>query len=235
MLIKLGPLAAEVAGSTGGLTMQRSPFGTVARSKPLPIRRQNRYTGDSRQRLAMLAQLWRTLSPTVRADWDTFAGTVSWFNRFGDPVTGSGYRAFLRCNLASHTSPAQLAQQPVQLTYPLSTVSTLPASPEFVYDLATDKLSVTSLDGATTGATWLFMFASQPFPAGRSVCHTPMPFLVWMQHSKSFPRDITADYVALHGRLPNKTEREAAFLRLQAHNSKYMWPGLDTVLPLVYK
>lgn len=215
--------------------MQRSPFGTVARSKPLPIRRQNRYTGDSRQRLATLTQLWRTLSPTDRADWDTFAGTVSWFNRFGDPVTGSGYRAFLRCNLASHTSAAELAQQPLQLTYPRATVSTLPASPEFVYDLATDQLLVTSLDAATDAVTFLFMFASQPFPGGRSVCHTPMPFVQWVQNSKNFPVNVTAKYVALHGRLPDASAREAAFLRIQARHRKFLWPGLDTVLPLVYK
>lgn len=235
MLIKLGPLASEVAGSAGGLTLQRSPFGTVGRSKPLPIRRQNRYTADSRQRLASLTQAWRLLSPTDRADWDTFAGTVSWFNRFGDPVTGSGYRAFLRCNLASHTSPSELAQQPFQLTYPPATASALPASPEFVYDLATDTLLLTSLDATTARDTWLFLFASQPFPAGRSVCHTPKPYLDWMQEAKPFPRDLTAKYLALHGRLPDKTYRESAFLRLQAHNCKFLWPGLDTVLPLVYK
>ena len=234
MLIKLGPLAAEVAGSAGGLTMQRSPFGTVARSKPLPIRRQSRYTADSRQRLATLAQLWRTLSPADRADWDTFAGTVSWFNRFGNPVTGSGYRAFLRCNLASHTSPAELAQQPFQLTYPRDTVSTLPASPEFVYELRSKRLIVRSTDSIAAGNTWLFMFASQPFPAGRSTCYTSMPYLDWMQESKPFPRDVTEKYAALHGRLPDDTAQEAAFLRLQAHNSKSMWPGLDTVIPLVY-
>lgn len=234
MLIKLGPLASEVAGSAGGLTLQRSPFGTVGRSKPLPIRRQSRYTADSRQRLATLAQLWRTLSPADRADWDTFAGTVSWFNRFGNPVTGSGYRAFLRCNLASHTSAAGPAQQPFQLKYPPSTASTLPASPEFVYTLASDTLILRSTDPATDADTWLFIFASQPFPAGRSVCHTPMPFLYWMPDRKTFPLNLTANYLALHGRLPDAKAREAAFLRLQAHNSKSMWPGLETVIPLVY-
>lgn len=215
--------------------MQRSPFGTVARSKPLPIRRQSRYTADSRQRLATLAQLWRTLSPTDRADWDTFAGTVSWFNRFGDPVTGSGYRAFLRCNLASHTSAAELAQFPVQVTYPTSIASTLPASPEFVYNLLTNRLFVTSLDRSTAAETSLYLFASQPFPAGRSVCHSPLPFVQWMRDSTNFPVELTEKYKALHGRLPDKSVREAAFLRIQARNSKSYWPGLATVLPLVYK
>ena len=111
----------------------------------------------------------------------------------------------------------------------------MPASPEFVYDLATGRLLVTSLDAATDADTFLFMFASQPFPGGRSVCHSPMPFVQWVQNSKTFPVNLTAKYVALHGRLPDKTAQEAAFLRIQASNRKYMWPGLDTVLPLVYK
>jgi hypothetical protein len=235
MLVKLGALVSEVAGSIGGMTMQRSPNGTVARSKPLPIRRQGKYSATARQRLATLNLTWGTLTPTEKGDWDTFAGTVSWYNRFGDPITGTGYMAFLKCNASSHVSAAENSQQPLQLTPPLSTLGVLPAAPDFVYDLATDTLSLQSTDAATDSHTSLFMFASQPFRAGRRANYRPMPFLGWAKPAEVMPYDLTANYVLLHGRLPDASTRESAFLRVQAADTTYQWPSLDTVLPLVYK
>lgn len=235
MLVKLGPLVTEVAGSMGGMTMQRSPNGTVARTKPLPIRRQGTYSADARQRLASLNMTWRTLTILERSDWDTFAGTVSWYNRFGDPVTGTGYMAFLKCNMASHHSAGTNDQVPFQTTYPLTTAGALPAAPEFVYDLATDTLLLTSTDSdmPLLGGAWLF--ASQPFSAGRRFNHRPMPYMRSAQADKPLPKDLTAAYLKVWGRLPDKNVSESAFLRVQSFDEQYLWPGPDVTLPLVYK
>jgi len=235
MLLKLGPLVTEVAGSIGGMTIQRSPDGAVARSKPLPIRRQSAKSANARQRLATLNKLWGTFTPTEKGDWDTFAATVTWYNRFGDVVTGNGYRAFLKNNAAMHTNGIYSASIAVQLTPPTSTNGSLPADPEFYYDLATDDLYVGSTDAATDPKTYCFLFASQPYQPGSRVNYRPAPFLALLIESKTLPAKVTAQYVALHGRKPDKTVFESAFLRIQTADNVNYWPALDVQLPLIYK
>jgi hypothetical protein len=217
------------------MTMQRSPNGTVARTKPLPIRRQGTYSAEARQRLSTLNLTWGTLTPTEKGDWDTFAGSVSWFNRFGDPITGTGYMAFLKCNMASHVSAAENSQQVFTMTPPTTTNGALPAAPEFVYDIASDTLSIQSPDSTTPAHSSLWSFTSQPFRAGRRSNYRPMPFTQWVKPGETLPYDITANYVLLHGRLPNKATFESAFLRLQSADDISMWPGIDVTLPLIYK
>lgn len=234
MFAKLGPLVSQVAGSIGGTTFQRGNGGTVIRSKPLPKPRTSRASSTARQRAKTLLDLWRTFSPTERSDWDIFAGTVSWTNRFGDPVAGSGYKAFLRCNMASYTNPAGNGAKAIQLTPPPSTDAVLPAAPLFVYDLATDKLQLQSSDGTTNAKTVLALLAGPPTSGGRSSWHRPVKYLDSIGPLKPLPYDLTTAYTAVFGRLPNKLVREQAFLRVQAYNELYMWPGLDVILPLTY-
>lgn len=235
MIAKLGPLVSQVAGSIGGTTFQRGPDGLIIRSKPIPKPATSPAKVSARQRAKSLMEQWRLLDPADRADWDTFAGTVSWFNRFGDPVTGTGYRAFLRCNMASYASVAGLQQKPVQLSYPLATNSALPGLPEFVYELSTDKVGLTSSDAKVDSDTVLALFASAPVPGGRSSWHGSWRYLISFAPDKSLPSTFESEYVAAFGRLPDPTVREAAFLRIVAYNYKYNWPGITAVLPLTYK
>lgn len=235
MLVKLSGLVTSVAGSIGGLTLQRSPDGTVGRSKPLPIRRSSTWSASARQRLKSVNEAWSTLEPSKRAGWNAFAGTVSWFNRFGDPVAGSGYKAFRKCNMASHVSASADEQRALFTEPPVSTASALPALLEFVYDLSEDKLFLTSSDAETDANTGLWLFASQPFPQGRSVNYRPMPFLTGTQPEKPLPLSLNSFYLPLHGALPDPSVRQSAFLRVQAFNMEYGWPGMSVTLPLVYK
>lgn len=234
MIAKLGPLVRQVAGSIGGTTFQRGPDGLIIRSKPIPKPAPSPAKVSARQRAKSLMEQWRLLDPADRADWDTFAGTVSWVNRFGDPVTGTGYRAFLRCNMASYASAAGIDQKVVQTTYPLLTSSALPGLPEFSYDLGSDLLYLNSPDGKVASDTKLAVFASAPTTAGRSTWHGSWRYLITLAPEKSLPSGLTPKYTAAFGRIPSKTEREMAFLRLVAYNSDYNWPGLATIVPMVY-
>jgi hypothetical protein len=137
--------------------------------------------------------------------------------------------------MASHVSAGNSAQAAFQLTYPLTTDGALPAVPEFVYELGTNTLELQSTDASTPANGRLWLFASQPFSAGRRFNHRPMPFVQYMQAGKPFPRDLTSNYLALWGRLPDKTVKESAFLRVQCADDHYLWPGADVILPLVYK
>lgn len=235
MHVKLSGLVTALAGSMGGVTFSRSPHGTVARAKPLPIRRTSGPSATARQRMSTLNQLWRTISPTDRADWDDFAGTVSWFNRFGDPVTGSGYMAFLKCNMASHASAASIAADTFQLTYPHVTASVLPANLQFVFDFAGGTMSMKSSDTDTDADTFIHLFASPPVPAGRSVYHRAMPYLTMQIQSKPTSIPLTSLYTDLFGRIPDKNVLETAFLRVQASNATTHWPGISATVQMEYQ
>jgi len=235
MLAKLGPLVSEVAGSIGGTTFQRSPHGTVIRSKPLGIKRQSTYSSSARQRMATVNALWAIVPALDKIDWDTFAATQSWFNRFGDPITGTGYMAFLKQNLANLSSRAGVYPIAVSKFYPTTTNGTLPADPEFIYDLATDRLYLNSTDANTDANTFIATFASRPVAGGNRVNYRPKPFLARVGATAALPFELTTNYTDLWGRLPDKTVLEPAYLRVQAYDAANYYPALDVVLPLVYK
>ena len=235
MLMKLGPLVTDIAGSIGGLTIQRSRDGAVGRSKPLPVLRQSTKSANARQRMQSVTKAWSAMSAGERADWDIFAATVSWFNRFGDPVTGSGYRAFLKNNAAMHTNGLYSAVEAIRTTPPNSTFGTLPLDVAFVYDTGTSLLQLQSLGPEVDSKTVLYLFASQPFSAGRRFNYLRMPFLVALEPSKPLPANIGTQYSALFGQQPDYGQLQSAFLRVQAADSNSLWPAMSVQLPLVYK
>jgi hypothetical protein len=96
--VKLGILVSAIAGSVGGGTFQRDAQGTQLRSKPLPIRRRTTYTNTQRGATSYLVRQWANLTDAQRTAWDVAASGLTWYNRFGDVITGKGYWLYLRCN-----------------------------------------------------------------------------------------------------------------------------------------
>lgn len=234
MLVKLGPLVTEVAGSMGGMTMQRSPDGTIARAKPLPINRRSSYKSSANQRLQTLNQVWRTLSLLDRAAWDAFAATQTWYNRFGDPVTGSGYRAFLKNNAASHASANTTDQVAIQTTAPTTTYGTLPTGMEWFYDTGTPALLFKSPDPSVDPKTDLWFWTTPPVSGGRSAYYGRWEFMKREFAGSPLPIDWTSAYMSMFGALPDATTGQICFLRVQAVDYVNYYPALDAVIPLTY-
>lgn len=232
MLLKLGTLAVEVAGSVGGLTLQRSPTGTVGRAKPIPIQRKLRAGSTARQVLANAVRAWQSLSPEQREAWELFAAGVPWFNRFGDPVAGNGYRAFMRCNSASYVSPILTDLVPPQLDPPVSWASTLPAAPLIAADIGTEQLYLQSADSAVDADTSVAIFGGPPTSPGRMCAANWHRFLVLVKPSESLPFEFTDYYRGAFPSLPSKTQLQQASFRILAVNQDNRWPGLSAILPL---
>jgi hypothetical protein len=235
MLAKLGGLVAEVAGSMGGATFQRNPNGTIIRSKPLPTYRSSPYSAEARRRLQAVNLLWRTLTPTQRGDWDTFAATQSWYNRFGDVITGTGYMAFLRNNLATFSSKSDKQSVAVQSTYPTTTNAIVPNTPEFYYDIATNRIYLGSLDANTDGNTTIYLYTGPPVPAGRSAYYNAHLYQQRIVNTTALPVQLQALYLALHGRVPSVTLRETAGMILVARDKVTNYPAPPVRLMMVYK
>ena len=235
MLAKLGPLVSAVTGSVGGTTFQRSANGLLVKSKPLPTLRRSTAAVNARQRTATLNTAWFKLDESERAAWADFALTQEFVNRFGDPVTGTAYMAFMRCNQGAYLSAAGSYTFTTQTAPPADTSSTLPAAPAFQYDKSDDELRLVSTDPKVASNSRLFIFATPPRrPLTRlAVQGFPrVPFIATLDPDQSFPADLTAAYLAVFGRLPLANEGEGAQLRVLARSSAYAWPGLTVELPL---
>ena len=235
MRLKLGPLASAVAGSIGGGTYQRGRTGTVVRTKPLPRVQRSSSTSTARQRFAAAMYAWRSLSPSERTAWSDFASTQPWFNRFGDPVTASGFMAFMRINSPSYTAPGETYTKPLATTPPTDTTSTLPANLSALYYSGTGELLVFSSDGAVAEGTDLLAFASAPLPALRQYSGASIgnaPFIGSITQTFALPYNLGTQVLARYPTLASLPVTGGLWLRLQAVNATSGWPGLSATFPV---
>lgn len=234
MLLKLGPLAVSVAGSIGGMTVQRGATGATARAKPIPTQRQLRAGSTARQVLASAVRAWGGLSPAQREAWDEFAANVPWFNRFGDPVAGTGYRAFMRINSAAYLSRHEAALVPPLLDPPSTWASVLPAGLAVQQKQGSNDLSVVSIDPTVDADTELAVFAGAPQSPGRRSPANWLRFLCMVKPGESLPFNLSPAYDDVFGKLPNHVIEQQASFRILALSYPDRWPGVQAILPLIW-
>jgi len=93
--VRLGPVVTDIAGSIGGLTIQRNKFGITARSKPLPIRKNTTSQLIIRIHLRTIQNAWRALTDAQRLQWDRFPNFSGQTIRRDKSVLISGYNLYL--------------------------------------------------------------------------------------------------------------------------------------------
>lgn len=227
MLIKLGALASDVAGSIGGVTFQRSPFGTIGRVLPAGPKRSQPFQSTARQRLANVVRAWQSLTPEDRAAWQAFSESVPWFNRFGDPVAGSGYRAFLRNFAAPFTGAFEGSPFPIVPTPPGSLASILPASPTVLFDAGAETLELHSSDSHSDADTTLAVYGTAPTLASAPRRFSRRVYLTWVKAGESFPFSLTDAYNARYRFRALGSSSFSANFRIAAFNAESGWPGLS--------
>lgn len=236
MLAKLGAFITHAAGSVGGTTFQRSLSGLIIRTKPLPTYRNGPLAAEARQRTATLNNVWAGLSLAQIADWQTLADSVPWFNRFGDPVAGTAYRAFMRCNLASLVTKAANFQFPIQSLAPSDIASSLPASLQLFLTSGPTALELQSIDATVPTNTYLGVFATKPKkprPRGDRPTVQDSGLLTVVPPGTTFVIDISSDYIAKFGRLPNPAAGEGCTVRVQPYSATSYWPGISATLAML--
>jgi len=97
--IKLGPVVTDIAGSIGGLTFQRNPYGIIARAKPVPIRKDTAAQLSIRIHLRTAQNAWRALSDNARLQWGRFPNFSGQSIRRDKSILISGYSLFLMYQL----------------------------------------------------------------------------------------------------------------------------------------
>jgi len=97
--IKLGPMVTDIAGSIGGLTIQRNRFGITARQKPLPLYSETPAQYIIRQKILSLQYSWQNLSDSERLQWDRFIDFSGATTRRNRSVLLSGQGLYLKYQL----------------------------------------------------------------------------------------------------------------------------------------
>lgn len=223
MLIKFGTLIGQAVGSAGGLTIQRSRYGSTARSKPLPSQPRTRLQSATKIRIASLPSLWRSLPDATRDAWDLFAASVPWTNRLGDPVNASGWHAFLFCNVPTYSHPTNPHIWQVYTDPPSTTDAPFPQAAAVRYNQATHKLELHSTDPTTDPDCVLLVFASPVRSCALSPQSVPMRFIAQYRPNSLLPIDLTAGYTSRWAFPSPFTPTMGVYFRMYSRNSTTGW------------
>lgn len=95
---KLSGFVTEIAGSVGGTTFKRSPYGLVIINKSRGASKNRLLNNSGFLELQSLRNQWQYLTTGLKEGWNTKATEVSFPNKFGDMVYISGYQLYIKAN-----------------------------------------------------------------------------------------------------------------------------------------
>jgi hypothetical protein len=97
--IKLGPVVTDIAGSIGGMTIQRNKFGLTMRVKPIPLYSQTSAQYAIRRNIRYLQSTWQSLTDGQRLQWDRFLDFSGQTIRRDRSILLSGHTLYLKYQL----------------------------------------------------------------------------------------------------------------------------------------
>lgn len=101
-LIKYGGGIVQMSGSIAGTTHARNRFGNYGRARTKPVDPRSERQMAARSLIQMLCEYWRgsEMDDAKRVAWETYANSVSWYNKLGEAVQLTGFNHFIRSNAA---------------------------------------------------------------------------------------------------------------------------------------
>lgn len=167
-VIQYTGLVAGMQGKINGSVLSRGRAGQLIYKSPVQRKEPTNAQLSVRGAFSAIAAFWRALTPEEREDWITIADANPLPNRFGDPMTVSGYAYFQRMlSLGSpFLSPASLAPDlSADSVYEFSTVSAA-SDIELTdegYQLTNVEALGTSLNDSAAANQWN-LYISLPVP-----------------------------------------------------------------------
>lgn len=95
-----GAIITSMRGSIGGMTFSATATAQTVRRKPRPPNPRQLLQVAKINQFAALMGVWRTLTATQRADWATWAASVTFTNSQGQTYSISGFQAWTRYRMA---------------------------------------------------------------------------------------------------------------------------------------
>lgn len=151
--LKYGPLIADARGSILGTTFSRARSGATARGRPRPPIPHRPYQLLAQGNLAVCAYAWTLVSSGDKSDWDTYASTVTLYNRLGEAFNPTGQQAFMRVAMFVRLrglteTPPTYYDATTLAGVNIPSVSGLSSNPVANYDLNGDDLRIASWSAA---------------------------------------------------------------------------------------
>lgn len=124
MKVLIGALYLDMRGRLGGSVASRNRYGSYLRNYVVPTNPSTTRQELVRTGFSLAIAAWKALSATYRANWETYAASCNFSDRFGTNYKLSGVSIFVR----SYCAAVDLGVSPIT-TAP--TVMGLPAQPTF--------------------------------------------------------------------------------------------------------
>jgi len=145
----------------GGTTSARNHYGQYRRRRAIPVNPQTSYQGAVRDRLAINAAGWRSLTAAQRAGWTALAEQINRSDSLGQSHTMKGFNCYCSVNQNNLAAGnAVVTDAPLLVT---------PAPPTTVtITLTSASLSVAYTPTPLAAGQRLFSYASPNTSPGRS-------------------------------------------------------------------
>lgn len=89
-------LVSQMAGSLNGSSVRRSRYGLVLQQKASGLQSNTNALGLRRSAFGSIAFSWNSLDPSDKAQWQLYSNDNPQTDRFGNPITLSGYAYFMK-------------------------------------------------------------------------------------------------------------------------------------------
>jgi hypothetical protein len=116
--VKFGGLISDISGSVGGGTFQRSNYGSVLRSKPIPIHTFSSAQIIIRQHINYLHAQWSELSSEERNQWNKYILFSNPTIKRDKAVLLSGHDLFIKYNMLRLCRSLAILTTPTYITMP---------------------------------------------------------------------------------------------------------------------
>jgi hypothetical protein len=84
------------SGTRSSAVFQNTAAGRIFRARIKPLKKHPSTVNDTRAQFLYAASNWRTLTPTIQADWNTAAEGYTYFDSCGLPYTITGQMLFIK-------------------------------------------------------------------------------------------------------------------------------------------
>jgi hypothetical protein len=189
--IKFSGLVTGIKGKIGGTVFQTNRNGYSAKNNT--GKGHGYVIGDGgvarmkqNLRVATLASAWGTLTPEQRNAWINEATNWTFFNRFGDPYTPSGYELFLHVNLNLYVAEA------ISLTEPATQQEIFPVDRFVIQNNSISNFTV-EWASPTANKFRILIYGSRQQKQGKSISGQTFKQISSIAANISLPYDLTND------------------------------------------
>lgn len=96
-----GAIVTSIHGKVGGTVFQKNAYGHTVKNTPTMVRPNTALQQVSKGNIAVVSQIWRSLSSADKQTWISFAALFPQYSRHNPSSALSGYAVFMMRNLVA--------------------------------------------------------------------------------------------------------------------------------------